>query len=107
MKLQWATFQDASDQSSLSRIWGGIHPPVDDVAGRKIGIKVAQRAVERAASFFKGNRACESERCGDSHRSTRMLPRSADGRHGSNLGEMIDFVNGGLGFIGRPGLLAK
>ena len=55
--LQWATFQDASDQSSLSRIWGGIHPPVDDVAGRKIGIKVAQRAVKRAASFFNGNSA--------------------------------------------------
>jgi len=25
--LQWATYRDASDQSSLSRIWGGIHPP--------------------------------------------------------------------------------
>ena len=57
--LQWATFRDASDQSSLSRIWGGIHPPVDDVAGRKIGIKVAQRAIERAASFFNGSPACE------------------------------------------------
>jgi len=55
--LQWATFQDASDQSSLSRIWGGIHPPVDDVPGRKIGIKVAQRAVQRAASYFAGNPA--------------------------------------------------
>ena len=55
--LQWATFQDASDQSSLSRIWGGIHPPVDDVPGRKIGIKVAQRAVQRAASYFTGNPA--------------------------------------------------
>lgn len=25
--LQWATYRDASDQCSLSRIWGGIHPP--------------------------------------------------------------------------------
>ncbi|MEZ5022882.1 MAG: vanadium-dependent haloperoxidase [Chitinophagales bacterium] len=24
--LQWATYRDASDQCSLSRIWGGIHP---------------------------------------------------------------------------------
>jgi len=53
--LQWATFQDASDQSSLSRIWGGIHPPIDDVPGRKIGIEVARRAVHRAASYFEGN----------------------------------------------------
>jgi len=52
--LQWATFRDASDQSSLSRIWGGIHPPIDDVPGRKLGIKVAQRAVQRAASYFAG-----------------------------------------------------
>ena len=53
--LQWATFQDASDQSSLSRIWGGIHPPVDDVPGRKMGIKVAERALKRAAFFFDNN----------------------------------------------------
>lgn len=53
--LQWATFQDASDQSSLSRIWGGIHPPVDDIPGRKLGIKVAERALIRAASYFDGN----------------------------------------------------
>ena len=33
--LQWAKYYDASDQSSLSRIWGGIHPPVDDIPGRK------------------------------------------------------------------------
>ena len=55
VRLQWATYQDASDQSSVSRIWGGIHPPVDDVPGRKIGIQVAERAVKRAASYFNGN----------------------------------------------------
>lgn len=53
--LQWATYQDASDQSSLSRIWGGIHPPVDDIPGRQLGIKVAQRVLNRAASIFSGN----------------------------------------------------
>ncbi len=36
-ELQWATYRDASDQCSLSRIWGGIHPPADDIPGRKIG----------------------------------------------------------------------
>ena len=35
--LQWATYRDAADQSGLSRIWGGIHVPMDDVPGRIIG----------------------------------------------------------------------
>lgn len=50
--LQWATYRDASDQTSLSRIWGGIHPPADDIPGRKIGIEVAEDAVAKAESFF-------------------------------------------------------
>ena len=29
-----------SDQCSLSRIWGGIHPPADDIPGRRIGLKL-------------------------------------------------------------------
>ena len=33
MVLQWATYRDAADQCSLSRIWGGIHPPADDIPG--------------------------------------------------------------------------
>ena len=50
--LQWATYQDASDQSSLSRIWGGIHPLMDDIPGRKIGLEVGYRAVEYANGLF-------------------------------------------------------
>ena len=34
LTLQWATYRDASDQTSLSRIWGGIHPPADDIPGK-------------------------------------------------------------------------
>jgi hypothetical protein len=37
LELQWATYRDAADQSALSRIWGGIHPPQDDFPGRIIG----------------------------------------------------------------------
>ena len=54
LTLQWATFQDASDQCSLSRIWGGIHPPVDDIPGRLMGIKIADRATEVAHQLFEG-----------------------------------------------------
>ncbi len=50
--LQWATYQDASDQCSLSRIWGGIHPPADDINGRLIGEKVGNDAFEFAINYF-------------------------------------------------------
>jgi len=50
--LQWARYRDAADQSSLSRIWGGIHPPADDIPGRKIGIVVGDDAVKRANELF-------------------------------------------------------
>ena len=51
--LQWATYRDASDECSLSRIWGGIHPPADDIPGRKIGKEVGQNAFNLAASLFR------------------------------------------------------
>ena len=50
--LQWATYRDASDQTSLSRIWGGIHPPIDDIKGRIIGNKIGENAFEYASNFF-------------------------------------------------------
>lgn len=53
--LQWATYVDASEQCSLSRIWGGIHPPVDDIPGRLIGLKIGPDAFEYADSFFDGS----------------------------------------------------
>jgi len=54
VKLQWATYRDASDQCSLSRIWGGIHPPADDINGRIIGEQVGQRAFAYASQYFSG-----------------------------------------------------
>lgn len=54
IKLQWATYRDASDQCSLSRIWGGIHPPADDIPGRKIGEKIGIDAFNYAAPYFTG-----------------------------------------------------
>lgn len=53
MTLQWATYQDASDQCSLSRIWGGIHPPADDIPGRLIGYQIGKDAFQHALSYFK------------------------------------------------------
>jgi hypothetical protein len=50
--LQWATYRDASDQCSLSRIWGGIHPPADDIPGRLLGMEIAVDAYELARSYW-------------------------------------------------------
>lgn len=51
--LQWATYRDASDQTSLSRIWGGIHPPADDIPGRLIGMEIGVDAFNYAEQFFQ------------------------------------------------------
>lgn len=51
IKLQWATYRDASDQCSLSRIWGGIHAPYDDIPGRKIGIELGPQAFHFAENL--------------------------------------------------------
>jgi len=52
--LQWASYYDASDQTSLSRIWGGIHPPADDLPGRRMGSVIGRRAYGKAVSYFLG-----------------------------------------------------
>jgi len=52
VQLQWATYRDASDQTSLSRIWGGIHPPIDDIPGRIIGEKIGNEAFVFAEKYF-------------------------------------------------------
>ena len=40
MSLHRATDRDAADPCSLSRIWGSIHPPADDIPGRLIGERI-------------------------------------------------------------------
>ncbi len=52
--LQWATYRDASDQCSLSRIWGGIHPPIDDIPGRRMGELIGKQAFEYALNYIQG-----------------------------------------------------
>ncbi len=59
-QLQWATYRDASDQTSLSRIWGGIHPPIDDIPGRRIGEKIGNKAFEFGEKYFEKENVYES-----------------------------------------------
>jgi hypothetical protein len=53
--LQWASYYDAGDQVGLSRIWGGIHPPADDFAGRRVGAEVGSNVWALAQKFFDGS----------------------------------------------------
>ena len=59
--LQWATYRDASDQTSLSRIWGGIHPPADDIPGRLIGEKIGREAFGFALPYFNSRTFASDE----------------------------------------------
>ncbi len=50
--LQWARYFDCSDQSARSRIYGGIHPYVDDFPARFQGQKIGEIASSRAFEYF-------------------------------------------------------
>ena len=50
--LQWATYRDAADQAGISRLYGGIHVPADDLNGRIMGADIGTTAVDHARSFF-------------------------------------------------------
>ena len=63
--LQWATYRDASDQTSLSRIWGGIHPPIDDIRGRVIGDKIGRESFALAKQYFTGTLSVEENQVND------------------------------------------
>ena len=63
--LQWAKYNDASDQCSLSRIWGGIHPGADDLPGRIIGQEIGPDAFCYGAKIFNGQISCPADIDGD------------------------------------------
>jgi hypothetical protein len=54
VRLQWASYFDASDEAGQSRLWGSIHIPPDDFAGRRVGHRVGLRAMELASRYFEG-----------------------------------------------------
>lgn len=53
--LRWATYYDAADQAGQSRIFGGIHFPVDDGPGRVMGSVVGERAFVLSKKYFDGS----------------------------------------------------
>lgn len=54
--LQWATYRDAADQASLSRVWAGANAPFDDIPGRLIGTQTGTAAFQLAKTYFYKDR---------------------------------------------------
>ena len=63
--LQWAKYGDASDQCSLSRIWGGIHPGADDLPGRQMGLIIGPDSFCEASRYYTGQFNCPADVNGD------------------------------------------
>jgi hypothetical protein len=59
--LQFATYRDLADSAGISRLWAGVHPPLDDIAGRRTGRIVGNNAFERAKQYFNGTVSSESK----------------------------------------------
>ncbi|MBL7776271.1 MAG: hypothetical protein JNK89_09740 [Saprospiraceae bacterium] len=56
IRLQWATYRDAADQASLSRIWAGTNTLFEDIPGRLIGDKTGVAAFNFAKTYFYRDR---------------------------------------------------
>ena len=55
VQLQWATYYDAADQAGLSRVFGGIHPPIDNLWGRRVGADTGKQVWRVARQYFDGS----------------------------------------------------
>ena len=55
MTLQWATYYDAADQAGISGLWGGIHPPIDNLAGRRAGSTCGKAVWDLIRRYFDGS----------------------------------------------------
>jgi hypothetical protein len=54
IRLEWATYYDASDQAGQSRLYGGIHVVADDFTGRVTGSQCGKEAWAKAQQYFAG-----------------------------------------------------
>ena len=68
--LHLGAYADAADECSLSRIYGGIHPPADDIPGRLIGAEDLETIVEAFVAKIRAGRTLDGfieciEACGE------------------------------------------
>lgn len=55
LTLRWETFSAAADEAGVSRIYGGIHFPDGDRAGRVLGRAVGREVVARVRELLAGS----------------------------------------------------
>ena len=55
LSLQWATYYDAADEAGISRIYGGIHPPIDNLVGRRAAAQVGKGVWALAKRYWDGS----------------------------------------------------
>ncbi len=96
VNLQWATYRDASDETSISRILGGIHPTADDIPGRLIGSQVGNEAYLLALQHYGSWPTLEVERVRMSRRGRDLLIYSRGYFDTGVYGEqdVLDLTNG-------------
>ena len=99
--LQWATYYDAADECARSRIYGGIHPGIDDIPGRLIGAQIGAMAYARAQEFF-GPRSTVSIAKGVARRRAVVLAGSVS-TGGEGAADVLEFDEG-LSLEVRDGL---
>ncbi|HTV17550.1 MAG TPA: hypothetical protein VMG12_02735, partial [Polyangiaceae bacterium] len=54
VELEWATYTEAADQAGEAGIWSGTQLEPDVGAGRRVGARAAELALERARRLFDG-----------------------------------------------------
>ena len=54
LTLRWDTFFYAACEAGLSRVYGGIHFPASDLAGRSLGEQVGVAAFQKARRYWLG-----------------------------------------------------
>lgn len=104
--LQWATYKDAADQCSLSRIWGGIHPPFDDIPGRLIGTTIGQKAYELAVKYFNGE-IVTAATPGEHDTSVNIFPNPASGSRALTVQVSTDWLGSEIVLRDHTGRLVR
>ncbi len=93
--LTWATYYDAADEAGLSRIYGGIHPAIDDFPGRVLGSQAGIGAWAHSMDAFAGliPFPCDGDTNGDNLVNLTDLDAVLSGYGASGAG-MAGDVNG-------------
>jgi hypothetical protein len=93
--LQWATYFDAADEAGISRLWGGIHPAVDDFPGRVNGSIIGKKSWVKVQEYWGDGKATICHRPPgkrSNSRTLRIAPSSVPAHvaHGDSIGACED-----------------